>query len=185
MGQPFLRKDHDEPTDGCIGGTTYCAIASLSLSTTIPSETKELESTIRWLTQRQIGGFQGRPGKLEDVCYSFWCGGALTVSYLIKVPKELANLVQILGQRELINREEDRAFLLSSQSPIGGFGKEPEDYPDPYHSYIALAALALHDHYQGVEGGLGLKRLDPQWNVSEETATWLRDEIARIKGIRK
>jgi geranylgeranyl transferase type-1 subunit beta len=35
--------------------------------------------TVRWLTQRQIGGFQGRPGKLEDVCYSFWIGGALSV----------------------------------------------------------------------------------------------------------
>lgn len=27
-----------------------------------------------------IGGFQGRPGKLADVCYSFWCGAALKVS---------------------------------------------------------------------------------------------------------
>lgn len=26
-----------------------------------------------------IGGFQGRPGKLADVCYSFWCGAALKV----------------------------------------------------------------------------------------------------------
>jgi len=40
------------------------------------------DQTIRWLAQRQIGGFQGRPGKLEDVCYSFWVGGALSVCSL-------------------------------------------------------------------------------------------------------
>jgi geranylgeranyl transferase type-1 subunit beta len=61
------------------GGTTYCCTAALAL---LGAE-QELAETTRWLTQRQIGGFQGRPGKLEDVCYSFWCGGALAVSDLL------------------------------------------------------------------------------------------------------
>jgi geranylgeranyl transferase type-1 subunit beta len=59
---------------------------------------------------------------------------------------------------------------------MGGFGKEPEDYPDPYHSYLALAALAI------MRGGreLGLAELDVRWNLSHESADWLRKEIERI-----
>lgn len=67
------------------GGTTYCAVASLSLISKRQDAIIEVDhaSTLRWLLQRQLGGFQGRPGKLEDVCYSFWCGAALEVSLAV------------------------------------------------------------------------------------------------------
>ncbi|KAI9632119.1 terpenoid cyclases/protein prenyltransferase alpha-alpha toroid [Dioszegia hungarica] len=135
------------------GGTTYCAVASLSL---LQPDTPNREDTIRWSTQRQLGGFQGRPGKLQDVCYSFWIGAALG----------------ILGQPDLLDSTLNTAFLLSAQSPLGGFGKEPDDYPDPYHSYLALAALALTP-----DPDLDLKPLDARWNISRDTADWLREEI--------
>ncbi len=83
----------------CIGGTTYCALASLSLFPptsrvcrspfSSPLDETRTAATLRWLLQRQVGGFQGRPGKLEDVCYSFWCGAAIAVSqatWLIDTP---------------------------------------------------------------------------------------------------
>lgn len=56
-----------------------------------------MDAATRYLVSRQLGGlssegdeetdgegggFQGRPGKLEDVCYSFWCGVAMRVSCL-------------------------------------------------------------------------------------------------------
>lgn len=68
------------------GGMTYCALSSLALLGELGgSELSQLEDeATRWLSQRQIGGFQGRPGKLEDVCYSFWCGGALAVSIILE-----------------------------------------------------------------------------------------------------
>jgi len=56
---------------------------------------------------------------------------------------------------------------------MGGFGKEPEDYPDPYHSYLALAALSLHD---AQVKALDLRPLDPRWNVSAETTSWVRSQ---------
>ncbi|WWD05999.1 hypothetical protein V865_004084 [Kwoniella europaea PYCC6329] len=156
------------------GGTTYCSLATLSIldrHTQTQPECQILpQETLRWLISRQIGGFQGRPGKLEDVCYSFWCGGAIS----------------ILGHSNLINRDADRTFLLSAQFPLGGFGKEPEDYPDPFHSYLALAALSLtHSELNAKDDndGLGLKALDVTWNVSLETAQWLKDEISRVKGV--
>lgn len=131
------------------GGTTYCAVAALTLL----GRPVDMQ-VLRWASQRQIGGFQGRPGKLQDVCYSFWIGAAL----------------QILGQ-PIVDAAADRAFLLSSQSPIGGFGKDPDDMPDPYHSYLALAALALSDPE--------LTPLDPLWNSTKTTAAWLKDEFTR------
>lgn len=35
----------------------------------------------RWLIFRQQSGFQGRPNKDVDTCYSFWIGATLKVSY--------------------------------------------------------------------------------------------------------
>ncbi|WRT63512.1 uncharacterized protein IL334_000417 [Kwoniella shivajii] len=145
------------------GGTTYCSIATLSVLEKSKSFIG-VKETLRWLISRQIGGFQGRPGKLQDVCYSFWCGGAIS----------------ILGYTNLIDRDADKSFLLSAQFPLGGFGKEPEDYPDPFHSYLALAALSLN-HSNSKEAGLGLKDLNVMWNVSEDSARWLKQEINRIK----
>lgn len=88
---------------------------------------------------------------------------------------------QILGRDDLVNTEENRSFLLSAQSPMGGFGKEPGEYPDPYHSYLALAALAMMVSC----GDLELKKLDVRWNISEEAAGWLREDVKRIASIRK
>ncbi|RSH78450.1 uncharacterized protein EHS24_002175 [Apiotrichum porosum] len=137
------------------GGTTYCATAALSLfgGLTVSDHAASIMDTTRWLTQRQIGGFQGRPGKLEDVCYSFWCGGALAT----------------LSLASLVNAPPNTSFLLDAQSPIGGFGKAPEDFPDPFHSYLALAALALTP----ARDELGLKELDPVWNLPPVARDWL------------
>ncbi|EKD02609.1 hypothetical protein A1Q2_03035 [Trichosporon asahii var. asahii CBS 8904] len=137
------------------GGMTYCALSSLALLGELKGNTELEEEATRWLSQRQIGGFQGRPGKLEDVCYSFWCGGALAA----------------LGHSDLVNEEPNTAFLLNSQSPLGGFGKAPEDYPDPFHSYLALTALAMTPAREQ----LGLAEIDPVWNLAPE----MRDRLLK------
>jgi geranylgeranyl transferase type-1 subunit beta len=60
---------------------------------------------------------------------------------------------------------------------MGGIAKEPEEYPDPYHSYLALAALAMENPTEE----MGLKKLDQRWNVGTDTAAWLRDEVNRVR----
>lgn len=86
---------------------------------------------------------------------------------------------------------------------MGGFGKEPEDYPDPYHSYLAIAALSLSvtrsgrqesntdgsllgekladsDSKSGTDiPALTLARLDPLWNISVEVKEGLMLELNR------
>jgi len=42
-------------------------------------EAHELEQIKKWCLFRQKSGFQGRPNKPVDTCYSFWLGASLEV----------------------------------------------------------------------------------------------------------
>jgi geranylgeranyl transferase type-1 subunit beta len=111
------------------GGTTFCAVASLYLSGQMDllSE-KQLEKMKRWLLFRQEGGFQGRPNKPIDTCYSFWIGAAL----------------KIIGAFELSNFKENRNYIFSCQDTIvGGFSKWPGTTSDPFHTYFGLCGLSF------------------------------------------
>ena len=68
------------PGGEALGGTSYCAIAALSLLDE-PLSGKERSETVRWLmqTQQPDGGFSGRIGKISDACYCFWQVAALEV----------------------------------------------------------------------------------------------------------
>ncbi|XP_066316148.1 geranylgeranyl transferase type-1 subunit beta-like [Miscanthus floridulus] len=121
------------------GGGTFCAVAALHLmgfiqvdlaSNLRDSTSIDICMLLEWCLQRQVtnGGFQGRRNKPSDTCYAFWVGGVL----------------KILGAYHLIDRCALRGFLLTCQSPYGGFTKFPDDrIPDIYHSYYGLAALSL------------------------------------------
>uniref|UniRef100_A0A1Y1KIY7 Geranylgeranyl transferase type II subunit beta n=1 Tax=Photinus pyralis TaxID=7054 RepID=A0A1Y1KIY7_PHOPY len=83
-----------------------------------------------WLSERQTpsGGFNGRPEKKEDVCYSWWV---------------LASLA-ILKRTHWIDRDALIAFILSSQdSENGGLSDRPGDMVDVWHTCFGLAGLSL------------------------------------------
>ena len=63
------------------GGTTFCAIASLVLMGRLETAftEKQLEGIKRWCVFRQQTGFNGRPNKKTDTCYSFWVGSTIKV----------------------------------------------------------------------------------------------------------
>ncbi|CAN6674700.1 geranylgeranyl transferase type-2 subunit beta [Trichomonascus vanleenenianus] len=116
-------------------GLTYCGVSVLKLLDCL--DDLDVPSLTKWLSQRQqfgdgcSGGFNGRCNKLEDTCYSFWTQGSLAQ----------------LGLLELTNFEKNRDYLLEkTQNPtMGGFGKMEGEYPDPMHSHLALASLALQN----------------------------------------
>lgn len=109
------------------GGSTYCAIASLVMMNRLHLLDRP-EDTIKWLLKRQISGFQGRINKSADTCYSFWIGASLS----------------ILGAEKFINKDLLLGFLGSTEfEKAGGFGKEPGDFPDLLHSYMAIAGLSI------------------------------------------
>ncbi|KAI0698455.1 terpenoid cyclases/Protein prenyltransferase [Cytidiella melzeri] len=162
------------PYSEALGGTTYCALASLALCPA-PSSSKPTarlsprhrEATVRWLlqTQQAEGGFSGRTNKVADVCYCFWCGASLS----------------ILHATQFVDTAPLHSFLDRCQFKFGGICKAPEyPQPDPYHTYMGLAALSIYNVKKREEVGVvgdwswDLPALNVLWNVTEDTAEWVR-----------
>ncbi|XP_067624364.1 geranylgeranyl transferase type-1 subunit beta isoform X2 [Eurosta solidaginis] len=127
------------------GGTTFCALAALDLSGQLAhlDETTK-ENILRWLIFRQVNGFQGRPNKTVDTCYSFWIGAAL----------------RILDAFEYIDYDANRAYIMETQdSIVGGFSKWPQSTTDPFHTYFGLCGLAFMQEP-------GLMEVMPSLNIS-------------------
>lgn len=125
------------PGNEAHGGSTYCALASLTLCGRL-NELPRRSDLIHWLVERQVSGFQGRPNKDPDTCYSFWVGASL----------------DLLGvHSDVVNQTLNRGFTLSCQSrQMGGFSKSPEVRPDVLHTYYSLCGLSL-------QGEPGLQKL--------------------------
>merc|ERR1719347_1593611 len=132
------------------GGSTYCGVAALSLMGCLPSlPAHTRQGIVRWCVARQGrgsdraggagAGFQGRPNKPEDTCYSFWVGATLA----------------LLGKLDHCKPELARQFVLSTQDPVtGGLAKWVDTVPDPLHTYLGLSGLAI-------AGEVGLLAVDP------------------------
>ncbi|TFK27674.1 geranylgeranyltransferase type I [Coprinopsis marcescibilis] len=154
------------------GGITYIALASIYLAPThlsakyLPTLT-EREQTIRWLlsNQFQSGGFCGRTNKVADSCYCFWCGASL----------------KILGASEFFDATAMASFLATCQFKFGGISKHPGEHPDPYHTYLSIAALSINppslDPLDPNSETWKLEPLDPLLNAKLSTAAWIRKHV--------
>lgn len=153
-----------QPAGEALGGTTYCALASLYLcpSPEPPIHPAHRTRTIRWLLQCQTsdGGFSGRTNKISDACYCFWNGVSLA----------------ILAAGNLVDAAALAGFLSQCQFNFGGIAKAPESLPDPYHTYMALAVAAVLPP-PNADDSWSLPRLNALWNTTEETAAWLRKHL--------
>ncbi|KAI8059086.1 geranylgeranyltransferase type I beta subunit [Gongronella butleri] len=109
------------------GGSTFCGVAALGLMGRLDDGLVNRDMLVKWGLERQSTGFQGRPNKQPDTCYCFWIGGSL----------------DILQSFDLVNHENLRAFLMTTETRMGGFGKDATSYPDLLHSYMGLAAMSL------------------------------------------
>lgn len=135
------------------GGTTFCALATLSLTNQLDHLTEEqIEGLKRWLLLRQIDGFQGRPNKPVDTCYSFWVGASL----------------KILNALHLSNYANNRSYVYETQDVVvGGFSKWPDTCADPMHTYLGLAGLSLI-------GERGLLEIVPTLNITKRAHDHLK-----------
>ncbi|KAN0069990.1 Terpenoid cyclases/protein prenyltransferase alpha-alpha toroid [Elaphomyces granulatus] len=101
-----------------------------------------------WLSERQLdnGGLNGRPEKLEDVCYSWWVASSLAM----------------IGRLHWIDVNKLAAFILRCQDPeAGGLSDRPGDMVDVFHTVFGLAGLSLL-------GFDGLKEIDPVYCMPKE-----------------
>jgi geranylgeranyl transferase type-2 subunit beta len=90
-----------------------------------------------WLSERQTdgGGLNGRPEKLEDVCYSWWVLSSLAM----------------IGRRHWVDGEKLAEFILGCQDTVeGGFADRRGDMVDVFHTNFGLAGLSLLE-YKGLE----------------------------------
>ncbi|KAJ9095355.1 hypothetical protein QFC19_007599 [Naganishia cerealis] len=121
------------------GGQIFVCVAALAILDRL--DLVDTATLAWWISERQLpnGGLNGRPEKLEDVCYSWWNLSALS----------------ILGKLHWINREELIKFILNSQDPDkGGIADRPGDWVDVFHTNFGLAGLSLL-------GYSGLQDIDP------------------------
>jgi geranylgeranyl transferase type-1 subunit beta len=138
------------------GGSTFCAIASLALMQRLDEvlDDEWRSELTHWCVQRQLGGLQGRPNKLEDTCYSYWIGGTL----------------HLLGRFDLMDHEALRRFVMQCQTSMGGFSKVIGAFPDVLHAYYSLAYLSLSQEHVHVNPEDTLKDLDCLLGIGKDTA---------------
>ncbi|GIL91468.1 hypothetical protein Vretifemale_19070 [Volvox reticuliferus] len=127
-------------------GQVFTCIGALSLADGLHLVDRDLFCW--WLCERQTktGGLNGRPEKLQDVCYSWWCLSCLS----------------ILGHLHWIDREALTRFILDCQDEEdGGISDRPDDMADVYHTFFGIAGLSLM-------GYPGLAPIDPTWALPVE-----------------
>ncbi|KAF8509493.1 terpenoid cyclases/protein prenyltransferase alpha-alpha toroid [Gautieria morchelliformis] len=136
-------------------GQVFVCVAALSI---LDRMDEVDEKTLAWwLAERQLpnGGLNGRPEKLEDVCYSFWVLSSLS----------------ILKKLHWINSGALMSFILSAQDPEGGgIADRPGDVVDVFHTHFGVAGLSLL-------GYPGLGDIDPVYCMPVD--------VIEKKGLRK
>ena len=114
-------------------GLTYCVVSSLGLMERM-DVLENKKAIIEYAINRYDGGWNGRPAKVDDACYSYWNGSTL----------------ECLGisLEEMIGSKYTEEFLYSCQRDKGGFGKYVfSEYPDALHTFYSLATLSFFSYF--------------------------------------
>lgn len=167
-------------------GLTFCGIAALKLlnnDLSTPQHADWVELTKSWLVHRQvdyphelysgtsyeyyqtsdIGGFNGRENKFADTCYLWWVVGLLNL-----LSEDGVQLINAPGLLEyLLERTQHKL--------IGGFAKDTEAFPDPFHSFLAVCSVSLlkHSLELSIEGTDLLQPVDGELVISQRLRKFL------------
>ena len=138
--------------DGGFGGVpgaeshgAYCFTCIAFLSVTNQLNLINHIKTGEWLSQRQthLGGFNGRPEKLPDVCYSWWVYSSMCM----------------IGTQDYIDKDLLKNFILKCQDDeLGGIGDRPGNCHGVFHTFFGLCGLSLL-------GYPGLNLIDPTYAI--------------------
>ena len=109
-------------------GQVYTCVGALSIARRVALI--DIERLGAWLSERQLpnGGLNGRPEKLEDVCYSWWVLSSLAM----------------INKLHWIDADKMKMFILRCQDPEhGGIADRPGDMVDVFHTVFGVAGLSL------------------------------------------
>ncbi len=124
---------------------TFCAVGALAILDRIKDIDQDKLTTFLAIRQTSQGGFNGRPEKLPDVCYSWWVLASIGAYEDISI----------------IDVEALEKYILACQDEEdGGFSDRPGNGNDVFHTFFALAALSLIDHKK-----YNLELVDPVYAI--------------------
>ncbi|KAL7751315.1 Rab geranylgeranyltransferase [Sorochytrium milnesiophthora] len=127
-------------------GQVFCCVGALAITGRL--DAIDADTLGWWLCQRQLsnGGLNGRPDKLEDVCYSWWVLSSLCV----------------IKREHWINKDALMRFILRAQDDeTGGIAERPEHVSDLFHTLFGIAGLSM----LGYEG---LQAVDPVYCLPKQ-----------------
>lgn len=125
------------------GGNIFCCVSALAILDN-DSELIEREGLVEWLVWRQLpcGGFNGRPEKLPDVCYSWWILSTLaTLNAINRISKH--KLEEFILKCQDIHSNDPNSI-----GDVGGFADRPGDVGDLFHTLFGLTGLSLIGNQQ-------------------------------------
>ncbi|KAI4131319.1 MAG: hypothetical protein LQ338_001274 [Usnochroma carphineum] len=116
-------------------GQIYVCVGALAIAGRL--DLVDIDALGGWLSERQLdsGGLNGRPEKLQDVCYSWWVGSSLAM----------------IGRLYWIDKDKLARFILQCQdTELGGIADRPGDMVDVFHTVFGIAGLSLIE-FPGIE----------------------------------
>jgi len=123
-------------------GQIFTCVGVLAMTNNLHRLSSQSQTQLAgWLASRQVpnGGLNGRPEKLEDVCYSWWVLSPLAM----------------LGKLHWIDQDKLVGFILGCQDDEGGgLADRKGDAADVFHTCFAVCGLSL-------VGWGGVKAIDP------------------------
>ncbi|XP_951903.1 farnesyltransferase beta subunit, putative [Theileria annulata] len=148
-----------EPYLEAHAGYTYCGLASINIITSsfnkITSDMiknvknkLDLKRAYDWCINRLTAqfGFQGRPHKLVDSCYSFWVGASLLI--IEQLFKHLHNTTYSQSDNRFnedrkLHEELVKCYILVISQTSKGLRDKPGKPPDLYHTCYSLSYFNL------------------------------------------
>ena len=120
---------YEQPDAESHGAYVFTAVGALKLAGQM--DRFDNDELAYWLSERQQkkGGFNGRPEKLADVCYSWW----------------IYSSFRILRRQTWIDQQGLENFILDCQDDDGGIADRPGNVVDVFHTFFGIAALSLLD----------------------------------------
>ena len=106
-----------------------------------------------WLSERQLpnGGLNGRPEKLEDVCYSWWVMSSLAmIDRLHWIDRDKIGRFILNCQVSMVGKSAVQKLMIEQDPEMGGFADRPGDMVDVFHTCFGVAGLSLAK-YPGLE----------------------------------
>ena len=138
-------------------GQTFTCVGALAIAGRL--DLVDRDRLGGWLSERQLpnGGLNGRPEKLEDVCYSWWVLSSLAMidrlhwinrdklaQFILRCQVSTFGLIDLEFLSLTCNKDPER----------GGIADRPGDMVDVFHTVFGLAGLSLI-------GFQGLVEVDP------------------------